>query len=81
MNCHEWNRRDYVVALMHAHREIARCGDVSNRKNARKNFRHLIRRYPGAVAHAAREASREQGIPIFEASSPAELCVTVTSAS
>jgi hypothetical protein len=32
----------------------------------------LIRRYPGAVAHAAREASREQGIPIFEASSPAE---------
>ena len=32
----------------------------------------LIRRYPGVVAHAAREASREKGIPIFEATSPAQ---------
>lgn len=30
----------------------------------------LIRRYPGAVAHAAREADRKDGIPIFEADSP-----------
>ena len=32
----------------------------------------LIRRYPGAVAHAAREADREGGVPIFEATSPVE---------
>jgi hypothetical protein len=30
----------------------------------------LVRRYPGVVAHAAREAQTEDGIPIFEATSP-----------
>ena len=30
----------------------------------------LIRRYPGAVAHAAREAASDRGIPVFEADSP-----------
>jgi hypothetical protein len=30
----------------------------------------LIRRYPGVVAHAAREAASDRGIPIFEADSP-----------
>jgi hypothetical protein len=30
----------------------------------------LIRRYPGVVAHAAREADSDRGIPIFEADSP-----------
>jgi hypothetical protein len=30
----------------------------------------LIRRYPGVVAHAAREADSDRGIPIFEATSP-----------
>ncbi|MGW5217972.1 hypothetical protein ACWEQA_08895 [Nocardia sp. NPDC004085] len=30
----------------------------------------LIRRYPGVVAHAAREAARDRGIPVFEADSP-----------
>lgn len=30
----------------------------------------LIRRYPGVVAHAAREAGTDDGIPIFEADSP-----------
>jgi hypothetical protein len=30
----------------------------------------LIRRYPGVVAHAAREASSDRGIPVFEADSP-----------
>ena len=30
----------------------------------------LIRRYPGVVAHAAREADIERGIPIFEETSP-----------
>jgi hypothetical protein len=32
----------------------------------------LIRRYPGVVAHAAREASSAKNIPIFEADSPIE---------
>jgi hypothetical protein len=32
----------------------------------------LVRRYPGVVAHAAREADRDRGIPIFEATSPIE---------
>lgn len=30
----------------------------------------LIRRYPGVVAHAAREAASDRGVPVFEASSP-----------
>lgn len=30
----------------------------------------LIRRYSGVVAHAAREASSDRGIPVFEADSP-----------
>jgi hypothetical protein len=30
----------------------------------------LVRRYPGVVAHAAREADSDRGIPIFEADSP-----------
>lgn len=30
----------------------------------------LIRRYPGVVAHAAREAQSDHGIPVFEADSP-----------
>jgi hypothetical protein len=30
----------------------------------------LVRRYPGVVAHAAREAGLEDGIPTFEADSP-----------
>jgi hypothetical protein len=30
----------------------------------------LVRRYPGVVAHAAREAGSADGIPIFEAASP-----------
>lgn len=30
----------------------------------------LIRRYPGVVAHAAREADSDRGMPIFEATSP-----------
>jgi hypothetical protein len=30
----------------------------------------LIRRYPGVVAHAAREAASDDGIPVFEADSP-----------
>jgi hypothetical protein len=32
----------------------------------------LIRRYPGVVAHAARQADSENGVPIFEADSPAD---------
>jgi hypothetical protein len=32
----------------------------------------LIRRYPGVVAHAVREAGQENRIPIFEADSPVE---------
>lgn len=30
----------------------------------------LVRRYPGVLAHAAREADDENGVPIFEAGSP-----------
>jgi hypothetical protein len=30
----------------------------------------LVRRYPGIVAHAAREAGSDAGIPVFEAGSP-----------
>jgi hypothetical protein len=30
----------------------------------------LIRRYPGVVAHAAREAQSDHGVPVFEAGSP-----------
>lgn len=30
----------------------------------------LIRRYPGVIAHAAREAASDRGIPVFEADSP-----------
>jgi hypothetical protein len=33
----------------------------------------LIRRYPGVIAHAAREAGREGPVPIFDAGSPVKI--------
>ena len=70
-----WTGAPELVADMHE--PAWRGGALGNHVDQRLDGRSYsscaatsIRRYPGVVAHAAREARQEDGIPLFEANAP-----------